>query len=136
VSRLDDGACENRPTPALQLSDSLCDVKSLNIHGDAEKLSRDTLRTLSPNVCLTRLNVDHDLAKTCASVAVKHTNVKSPLRRDLLMRRALNDSHYHDDIAMATKSKRHSASKSRAKCRCFGRPMVCSVCITRSDVIR
>ena len=71
----------------------------------------------------------------------------SPLHRGLLTRRVLSASRrqsryddtmvtktHHNDSATATKSKRHSASKmssARSYCRCFGRPSVCSICLTR-----
>jgi len=112
-------------------------MKSLNIRGEWEKTARNTLQTLNPNVCLTRLNVDCELTKAGSGVSVGRVTTESPLRRKLLTLRALNATRQpscHDDGNMATKSKRHSAlksSSSRPNCRCFGRPMICSICLTR-----
>ena len=116
-------------------SHTLCQVDSRSQQGDREKMSRNTLQVLSPNICLPRLNIASELTKTGGSVNVRHINNESPLRRKLLTRRALNASHrpsHGDDSTAVSKSKRHNASKTSSTCRCFGRPMVCSICVTRS----
>ena len=129
---------ENVLTSVLPQSCSLVDAALHDKLGDGEKTARDTLRTLSPNVHLMRLDVDGELSKNGGSVNVKRVNKKSALHRELLTRRAINASRFpsrRDDGAAASKLKRHNMSKTPLtypKCRCFGRPMICSICLTRS----
>ena len=130
---------ENSPTSVLQQSNGFCETAPHSKLGDGEK-TRSTLQTLSPNVRLTRLDVDSELTRNGGSVNVRRVNKKSALHRELLTRRALSASRFpsrRNDGVTATKSRRHDASRSsstQTKCRCFGRPMVCSICITRSDL--
>jgi len=131
--KADVDADENLETSAEQQSHSLYETCAHG--GDGEKTGRSMLRTLNPNVCLTRLNIESELMKTSSHVNVARASTESPLRRELLTRRALNTTRHppgRQDSNAATKSKRNSASKTRANCRCFGRPLVCSVCLTRS----
>ena len=133
---------ENLATASSQQSQASCDASSLNVRADVKNTSRDTLRALNPNICLTRLSIDHELTKTGSSVGktgagvgVSRVSTESPLRRKLLTRRALTASHQtthvNDVVTTAAKAKRHGASKMSASCRCFGRPMVCSICLAR-----
>ena len=134
-TRLDVGADETLQTSTSRQSHTLCEASSLIVRVEDDKMARNTLRTLNPNIYLTRLNVDGDLMKVGGSISVGRVSTESPLRRKLLTRRALNATQCParcDDSTAAAKSKRHSASKTSSTCRCFGRPMVCSVCITRS----
>ena len=133
-------ADENVNTSVLQQSHGLSELNSQIMLGNGEKIVRSTLQSLNPKVSLTRLNEKSDCEPTKAggSVSVRRVSVESPLCRELLVRCALSASRRpsrHDDSAMATRSKRHQASKTsstRPKCRCFGRPSVCSICLTRS----
>ena len=138
--RSGDGVDENALTLELHQSCSLLETAKRNKQrgGDREKAACNMLRTLNPNVLLTRLNVDCVLSKNGGSVNVRRVHKKSALHHKLLTRHAMNaprfPSHCDNSIA-AAKSKRHNTSKTpltHSKCRCFGKPMVCSMCITRS----
>jgi len=124
---------ENEHKSSLQQSHTLHEMNSLN----TEKTSRNTLQIKNLNVVLTRLAIDGELKKNGGSISAGLVAAtESPLRRKLLKRCALNGAHHpsrQHDGAATSKSRQHNALKtsSRSNCRCFGRPMVCSVCLKR-----